>query len=181
MKFRGPSFPSPKVLFVAPRPSILTGIRINHQVLDGLLTYSRVNDPTFAHGDGPPPKHLTIGQEGKADVKDGGNDQIVAELNGKVSLALISGLAVTHQVGPHLGTISAIRHSRRGCRRCQGGCPVYFGRRFRRGSTGLDVSLVLVLRMFDADKIQLLNTRRLSRKKDNEERKISSSVQLKCI
>ena len=54
------------------------------KVLDGLLTYSRVNDPTFAHGDGPPPKHLTIGQEGKADVKDGGNDQIVAELNGKV-------------------------------------------------------------------------------------------------
>jgi hypothetical protein len=55
------------------------------QVLDGLLTYSRVNDPTFAHGDGPPPKHLSLGGEGKADVQDGGNDQIIAELNGKVS------------------------------------------------------------------------------------------------
>ena len=54
------------------------------QVLDGLLTYSRLNDPTFAHGDGPPPTHLKLGQEGKADVKDGGNDQIIAELNGKV-------------------------------------------------------------------------------------------------
>jgi len=97
---------------------------------------------------------LTIGQEGKADVKDGGNDQIVAELNGKVSLALISGLAIAHQIGTYLGTISAIRHPRRGCRRCQGRCLVYFGRRFRRGSTGLDVSLAAVLRMFDADIIQ---------------------------
>ena len=154
MKFRGPTFPSPKLLFVAIRPLILSGIRIDHQVLDGLLTYSRVNDPTFAHGDGPPPKHLTIGQEGKADVKDGGNDQIVAELNGKVSLALMSGLAVTHQIGPHLGTISTICHPRRRCRGSQGRCLVYFGRRFRRGSTGLDVSLVLVPCMFDADMIQ---------------------------
>jgi hypothetical protein len=55
------------------------------QVLDGLLTYSRVNDPTFAHGDGPPPTHLKLGKEGKADVKDGGNDQIIAELNERVS------------------------------------------------------------------------------------------------
>jgi hypothetical protein len=55
------------------------------QVLDGLLTYSRLNDPTFAHGDGPPPTHLKLGAEGKADVKDGGNDQIIAELNDRVS------------------------------------------------------------------------------------------------
>lgn len=57
------------------------------KVLDGLLTYSRVNDPTFASGDGAPPKHLSIGAEGKANVEDGGNDQIIAELNGRVLIA----------------------------------------------------------------------------------------------
>jgi len=57
------------------------------QVLDGLLTYSRLNDPTFAHGDGPPPTHLKLGNEGKADVQDGGNDQIIAELNDRVRLS----------------------------------------------------------------------------------------------
>jgi hypothetical protein len=62
------------------------------QVLDGLLTYSRVNDPTFASGDGQPPKHMTIGKEGKADVSDGGNDQIIAELNGRVCHSCSPGL-----------------------------------------------------------------------------------------
>lgn len=61
------------------------------QLLDGLLTYSRLNDPTFAHGDGPPPTHLKLGEEGKADVKDGGNDQIIAELNGRVRLPYFIG------------------------------------------------------------------------------------------
>lgn len=60
------------------------GLMLMGQILDGLLTYSRVNDPTFASGDGQPPQHLKVGGEGKADVKDGGNDQIVAELNGRV-------------------------------------------------------------------------------------------------
>ena len=49
------------------------------------MTYSRLNDPTFASGDGQPPQHLKVGGEGKAAVKDGGNDQIVADLNGRVS------------------------------------------------------------------------------------------------
>jgi hypothetical protein len=86
--------------------SALTLIRLQYrltvtdlQILDGLLTYSRVNDPTFAHGDGPPPKHVTIGQEGKADVQDGGNDQIIAELNGKVSqIQIWSSLSLIIQV-----------------------------------------------------------------------------------
>jgi hypothetical protein len=87
------------VRFVCPSPPVLhivalhlwatlplySEASIDLQVLDGLLTYSRLNDPTFAHGDGPPPTHLKLGKEGKADVKDGGNDQIIAELNERVS------------------------------------------------------------------------------------------------
>lgn len=56
-----------------------------------MLTFSRQGDPTFAHGDGPAPQHLIIGDEGKADVKSGDGDMIVAELNGKVSFARSSG------------------------------------------------------------------------------------------
>jgi hypothetical protein len=54
------------------------------QIFDGLLTYSRVDDPTAAGGAGTPPKHLSLGQEGKADVKDGNQDIMIAELDGKV-------------------------------------------------------------------------------------------------
>lgn len=49
------------------------------------MTYARQNDPTAATGNGPPPHRLTIGSEGKADVKDGNQDYITATLAGKVS------------------------------------------------------------------------------------------------
>ena len=62
------------------------------KILDGLLTYARVNDPTAAGGAGQPPKHLRLGSEGKADVKDGGDDRIVAELNGRVRCRRRAGL-----------------------------------------------------------------------------------------
>lgn len=64
------------------------GSELTLQIFDGLLTYSRVDDPTAAGGAGQPPQHLTIGKEGKADVKDGDKDKIVAELNGRVRYCL---------------------------------------------------------------------------------------------
>jgi hypothetical protein len=50
-----------------------------------MLTFARQGDPTVAGGAGTPPKHLSLGDEGKADVRDGNQDYIVAELNGRVS------------------------------------------------------------------------------------------------
>lgn len=52
-----------------------------------MLTFARQGDPTVAGGAGTPPKHLSLGDEGKADVKDGNQDYIVAQLNGKVSVS----------------------------------------------------------------------------------------------
>lgn len=55
------------------------------QILDGLLTFSRIGDPTAASGNGEPPQHFSLG-EGKVNVKNGDNDRVVGELNGKASL-----------------------------------------------------------------------------------------------
>ncbi|WWC63732.1 uncharacterized protein I303_106337 [Kwoniella dejecticola CBS 10117] len=57
------------------------------KILDGLLTFSRQGDPTFASGDGQAPQNLKIGSEGSASVKTGNADYIVAELSGKLIIA----------------------------------------------------------------------------------------------
>ncbi|KAL7423470.1 hypothetical protein Q5752_001050 [Cryptotrichosporon argae] len=57
------------------------------KILDGLLTYARQDDPTVAGGAGQPPAHLSVGADGRADVKAGDDDKIVAELNGKPFIA----------------------------------------------------------------------------------------------
>lgn len=71
-----------------------------------MLTFARQGDPTVAGGAGTPPKHLSLGEEGKADVKDGNQDYIVAELNGRVSsmtATLLSGseLTLIHLLASH--------------------------------------------------------------------------------
>jgi hypothetical protein len=53
------------------------------KVYDGLLTSQRQGDPTMANV-GEAPKSLSIGSEGRADVKSGDADRLVATLNGKV-------------------------------------------------------------------------------------------------
>ena len=45
-----------------------------------------MGDPTWAGGDGEPPKNLNLGEEGFVHVKDGDQDKIVGTLKDKVSL-----------------------------------------------------------------------------------------------
>ena len=54
------------------------------QILDALLTYARIGDPTFAGGNGAPAKKLHL-NEGVVDVKLGDQEKIAGNLNGKVS------------------------------------------------------------------------------------------------
>lgn len=58
------------------------------KILDGQLTFSRQGDPTMASGAAHPPDNLSVGKEGKASVKRGNGDWIVAELNGKAGPCL---------------------------------------------------------------------------------------------
>ncbi|CAD6584587.1 MAG: hypothetical protein TREMPRED_003869 [Tremellales sp. Tagirdzhanova-0007] len=57
------------------------------KILDGLLTYSRVGDPTVAGGAGDPPRKLHLGEEGQANVIDGDEDHIVGDLSGNTLIA----------------------------------------------------------------------------------------------
>ncbi|WVR08278.1 hypothetical protein IAU60_005325 [Kwoniella sp. DSM 27419] len=57
------------------------------KILDGLLTYARQNDPTMASGNGEPPKHLKVGNEGGANVTSGDGERMIADLNGKTFIA----------------------------------------------------------------------------------------------
>ena len=70
-----------------------------YQILDGLLTYSRVNDPTAAGGAGQPPENLNLGNEGYVKVKAGDNDKILGELDGKVSNHLCNTVTLLFALG----------------------------------------------------------------------------------
>ena len=60
-------------------------LQADAQILDGLLTFSRIGDPTAAGGNGEPPQHFKLGSDGVVNVKNGDNDRVLGELKGKVS------------------------------------------------------------------------------------------------
>ncbi|KAK1921404.1 hypothetical protein DB88DRAFT_500649 [Papiliotrema laurentii] len=86
------------------------------KILDGLLTYSRVGDPTAAGGAGQPPQGLNLGNEGHVTVKNGDADKIVGELKGHVrcwSLPLAHRLTCSSSSPPERPLMSCSSKPRR--------------------------------------------------------------------
>ncbi|GFZ48448.1 hypothetical protein JCM24511_06196 [Saitozyma sp. JCM 24511] len=57
------------------------------KMLNGVLTFSRAEDPTAAGENGEIPRRVAVGREGAASVRIGNADRIVAELSGETFIA----------------------------------------------------------------------------------------------